>query len=73
MKFFISILAFLNGGYMFVDKPKLGLDLVIDLPNHHQNIGQGNNNQDWPKPQLLFQQLGYILLYPSLQPLDYRV
>ena len=38
--------------------------------NKHQNVGEGNNSQDWSTPQLLFQKPGYILWYPSLQPLN---
>jgi hypothetical protein len=38
--------------------------------NRHENLGDGNNSQDWTTPQLLFQKPGYILWYPSLQPLN---
>lgn len=38
--------------------------------NKHENLGEGNNSQDWSTPQLLFQKPGYILWYPSLQPLN---
>ena len=38
--------------------------------NRHENLGEGNNSQDWTTPQLLFQKPGYILWYPSLQPLN---
>lgn len=38
--------------------------------NPHKNLGEGKHSQDWSKPQLLFQKPGYILWYPSLQPLD---
>lgn len=38
--------------------------------NRHKDLGEGANSQDWTKPQLLFQKPGYILWYPSLQPLN---
>ncbi|WP_438945520.1 hypothetical protein [Sediminibacterium sp.] len=38
--------------------------------NPNQDLGAGNNSQQWSKPELLFQKPGYILWYPSLQPLD---
>lgn len=38
--------------------------------NKHKDLGEGTNSQDWTKPQLLFQKPGYILWYPSLQPLN---
>ena len=38
--------------------------------NKNKDLGIGNNSQQWSKPQLVFQKPGYILWYPSLQPLD---
>lgn len=38
--------------------------------NPNKNLEQGNNSQDWTKPRILFEKPGYILWYPSLQPLD---
>jgi hypothetical protein len=38
--------------------------------NPHKDLGEGANSQDWTKPELLFQKPGYILWYPSLQPLN---
>lgn len=38
--------------------------------NPNRDLGSGNNSQEWSKPELLFQKPGYILWYPSLQPLD---
>lgn len=38
--------------------------------NPNKDLGAGNNSQQWSKPELLFQKPGYILWYPSLQPLD---
>jgi hypothetical protein len=38
--------------------------------NKHKDLGMGNNSQDWSKPELVFQKPGYILWYPSLQPLN---
>lgn len=38
--------------------------------NLNKDLGKGSNSQQWSKPQLVFQKPGYILWYPSLQPLD---
>lgn len=38
--------------------------------NKNKDLGFGDNSQQWSKPQLVFQKPGYILWYPSLQPLD---
>ena len=38
--------------------------------NKHKDLGAGSNSQDWSKPELVFQKPGYILWYPSLQPLN---
>jgi len=38
--------------------------------NPHQDLGEGENSQDWSKPMLLFNQPGHIIWYPSLQPLN---
>lgn len=38
--------------------------------NRHQDLGVGNNSQDWTKPQLLLDKPGFFLWYPSLQPLN---
>lgn len=45
-------------------------DKIFIAFNKHKDLGVGNNSQDWSTPQLLFQKPGYILWYPSLQPLD---
>lgn len=45
-------------------------DKVYISFNPNKDLGIGNNSQQWSKPELLFQKPGYILWYPSLQPLD---
>jgi hypothetical protein len=45
-------------------------DKIYISYNQHKDLGTGNNSQDWSKPELIFQKPGYILWYPSLQPLD---
>lgn len=36
--------------------------------NKNQDLGKGNNSQDWSEPQLLLEKKGDIIWYPSLQP-----
>ena len=38
--------------------------------NKNPDLGKGYNSQQWTTPQLVFEKPGYILWYPSLQPLD---
>jgi len=38
--------------------------------NMNKDLGEGNNSQEWSKPQLLLDKPGYFLWYPSLQPTD---
>ena len=38
--------------------------------NRNKNFDLGNNSQEWTKPSILFEKPGYILWYPSLQPLN---
>jgi len=38
--------------------------------NKNKDLGQGNNAQQWSKPQLLLDKPGYFLWYPSLQPMN---
>ena len=45
-------------------------DKIFISFNKNKDLGIGNNSQQWSKPQLVFQKPGYILWYPSLQPLD---
>lgn len=47
----------------------LGGNLYISF-NPHQDLGEGNNSQDWTTPRLLISRPGHILWYPSLQPMD---
>ena len=45
-------------------------DKVYISFNKNKDLSEGNNSQQWTKPQLFFQKPGYILWYPSLQPLN---
>lgn len=36
--------------------------------NPNMDLGQGDNSRQWSKPELLLSKEGYILWYPSLQP-----
>ncbi|MBA4849951.1 hypothetical protein [Emticicia sp. BO119] len=45
-------------------------DKVYISFNKNVDLTQGNNSQEWTKPQLVFEKPGYILWYPSLQPLN---
>ncbi len=36
--------------------------------NPNADLGEGDNSQQWSKPQLLHDKPGYIVWYPSLQP-----
>jgi hypothetical protein len=69
----VSWNAYLNCWVMMMGKVEgkswIGDKIFISF-NPHKDLGEGNNSQDWSKPQLLFQKPGYILWYPSLQPLD---
>lgn len=38
--------------------------------NKNEDLGQGNNSQDWTTPKLLLDLPGHIVWYPSLQPLN---
>lgn len=44
-------------------------DKVYISFNKNADLTQGTNSQEWTKPQLVFEKQGYILWYPSLQPL----
>lgn len=46
-----------------------GSNLYISF-NLNEDLGIGNNSQQWSKPQLLVSRPGRILWYPSLQPLN---
>ena len=45
-------------------------DKVYISFNKNKDLTEGNNSQQWTKPKLFFQKPGYILWYPSLQPLN---
>ena len=36
--------------------------------NTNKYLGEGNNSQQWSKPQMLLNKPGHIIWYPSLQP-----
>ncbi len=38
--------------------------------NTNKDLGEGNNSQQWSKPQLVLQKPGHVLWYPSLQPMN---
>jgi len=38
--------------------------------NKNKDLGAGNNSQEWTTPKLLLDKPGYILWYPSLQPMN---
>ncbi|RYU95121.1 hypothetical protein [Emticicia agri] len=45
-------------------------DKVYISFNKNADLTAGTNSQEWTKPQLVFDKPGYILWYPSLQPLN---
>ncbi|MDP1842712.1 MAG: hypothetical protein Q8K64_04765 [Sediminibacterium sp.] len=69
----VSWNTYLNCWVMLMGKVEgkswIGDKIYISF-NLHSDLSEGNNSQDWSTPQLLFQKPGYILWYPSLQPLD---
>lgn len=38
--------------------------------NFNKDLGEGNNSQQWTKPQQILDRPGHILWYPSLQPMN---
>lgn len=46
-----------------------GSDIFISF-NTNTDLSQGDNAQQWSKPQLLLSRPGHFLWYPSLQPLN---
>jgi hypothetical protein len=44
-----------------------GSSLYISF-NMNQDLGEGNNSQEWSRPALLLDRPGHTLWYPSLQP-----
>jgi hypothetical protein len=53
-----------------VEGPSWAGDKIYISFNKNKDLGEGDNAQQWTKPQLLFQRPGYFLWYPSLQPLN---
>lgn len=45
-------------------------DKVYISFNKNADLTEGNNSQEWTSPRLVFEKPGYILWYPSLQPLN---
>jgi len=45
-------------------------DKVYISFNKNPDLGSASHSQEWTKPQLVFEKPGYILWYPSLQPLN---
>jgi hypothetical protein len=46
-----------------------GGNLYISF-NTNKDLGEGDNSQQWSKPQLLVSRPGRVLWYPSLQPMN---
>ena len=46
-----------------------GSNLYISY-NFNEDLGKGDNSQQWTKPELLISKPGHILWYPSLQPMN---
>jgi hypothetical protein len=69
----VSWNTYLNCWVMLMGKvvgPKwLGSQVYISF-NKNADFSQPASSQEWTKPQLLFDKPGYILWYPSLQPLN---
>ncbi len=69
----VSWNTYLNCWVMMMAKaegPKwAGGKLYISF-NRHADLGEGNNSQQWTKPELLVDRPGHILWYPSLQPMN---
>jgi hypothetical protein len=38
--------------------------------NKNKDLGEGNHSQEWTKPQLLLDKPGFIMWYPSIQPMN---
>lgn len=69
----VSWNTYLNGWVMLMAKATgpswAGSSIYISF-NPHKDLGEAMHSQDWTKPQLLLEQPGYFLWYPSLQPMD---
>lgn len=52
-----------------VGKSWKGSQVYISF-NKNPDLTDAMNSQEWTKPQLFFEKPGYILWYPSLQPLN---
>jgi hypothetical protein len=50
------------------ERPKWGGSSVFISFNHHKDLGEALNSQDWSKPVLLLDKPGDVVWYPSLQP-----
>mgnify|MGYP003346291311 FL=1 len=38
--------------------------------NFNEDLGEGDNSQQWTKPKMVLDKPGHILWYPSLQPMN---
>lgn len=69
----VSWNTYLNSWVMLMGKVTgpswAGSDVYISF-NPHNDLGKGDNSQDWSKPALLLSRQGWFLWYPSLQPID---
>ena len=52
-----------------VGKSWVGSQVYISF-NKNVHLTEGANSQEWTTPQLFFDKPGYILWYPSLQPVN---
>src|SRR5664279_2241350 len=50
------------------ERPKWGGSAIFISFNHHKDLGEALDSQDWSKPELLIDKPGDVLWYPSLQP-----
>jgi hypothetical protein len=50
------------------ERPKWGGSAIFVSFNHHKDLGEASNSQDWSEPRLLLDKPGDVLWYPSLQP-----
>jgi len=68
------VTAIANGDHLYIFYGEYGYPGKYDPATYarHQDLGSGNNAQDWSKPALLTDKPGHIIWYPSLQPTEGR-
>lgn len=67
----VSWNSYLNSWVLLMsraERPKWGGSAIFISFNHHKDLGEGLNSQDWSEPQLLLDKPGDVLWYPALQP-----